>query len=266
MPKQKTESSKVLLTLLILLLIIGFGSFIYLWQQVSSVKNTKLTLLTEEYPPITYEKDGKITGIATEVVEEIMKKLDVNYDIKLLKWSDAYAKALDNPNTVLFSTERTKEREHLFNWVGPLGKNTTYFYAPADSTLQINNLADAKKAGNIATCSSWFTEQYLKDQGFNNLQSSIDPKKNITQLINKDADLSIFTDMTVGNLAQSAGYSLTDIKPIYKVMETQFYIAMSKGTSTAIVRDWQKAFDKIKNDGTLAKIYQQYVPYINNPY
>jgi polar amino acid transport system substrate-binding protein len=265
------QNKKTLVVIIVIIMIMIIGLGIYFIKKSDSksnaaTNNPTLILLTEEYPPITYMgSDGKVTGIATDTVTEIMKRLNVNYEIKLLKWDDAYSQALSSPNVVLFSTERTEKRENLFNWVGPLGNNKIYFYANKNSGLEINSLDDAKKVAKIATCSSWFTEQYLKDQGFTNLESYTDPKDDITKLVGGNVDLSVFTDMTVGNLVKDAGYSASDIKPLYQLMETQFYIAISKGTSQDIVNKWQNAFEDIKEDGTLAKIYQKYVPDIEPP-
>jgi len=259
----------LIITIAILIIAIGFGVYFlvkHFVTKANSSKNVTLTLLTEEYPPITYMgTDGKVTGIVTDVVTEIMKRLNVNYEIKLLKWDDAYAEALNNPNVVLFSTERTSQREDLFNWVGPVGNNKTYFYANKDSDLQINSLDNAKQVARIATCSSWFTEQYLKDQGFTNLESFSDPKDDVKKLVNKEVDLSVFTDMTIGNLVKDAGYVNSDIKPLYQLLETQFYIAISKGTKADIIAKWQNTFDELKEDGTLAAIYKKYVPDITAP-
>lgn len=256
----------LIIVLAIVVILAGSVGIYFAIQKISPAPATELLLLTEDYPPITYAgADGQITGLATEVVREIMKRLGVDYQIRLMKWDDAYGQALHLPNVVLFSTERTAAREDYFNWVGPVGSNSTYFYAPQDSKLKINSLDDAKNVAKIATCSSWFTEQYLRDQGFNNLQSYSDPKDDVRQLIDKKADLSVFTDMTVGNLVESAGYSPEEIKPLYRLMETQFYIAISRGTSADIVAKWQGAFEQIKADGTLAAIYKKYVPDIAVP-
>ena len=47
----------------------------------------------------------------------------------------------------------------------------------------------------------------LKDQGFTNLESFADPKEDVRKLINNGANLSVFTDITVGNLVKDTGYS-----------------------------------------------------------
>ena len=41
----------------------------------TSIADTSLTLLTEEYPPYNYTENGEIVGAATELVQEAMANL-----------------------------------------------------------------------------------------------------------------------------------------------------------------------------------------------
>lgn len=220
----------------------------------------KLTILTEEYPPVSFMKDGKVSGFVTDIVREIMARQKISDTIRLVSWDEAYNTALKNPNVVLFSTERTDKREKLFQWVGPVGKNSAIFYAKKGSGIKINSLDDAKKLAGIATTKDWFTEQYLKGQGFKNLISSPVPATNVKQLMDGSVQVSIFTDITVPEIVKKAGYSMDNIEPVFVVSNTYFYIAMSQGTSREIVKKWQNALDDMKKDGTFEKIYRKYLP------
>jgi len=134
-----------------------------------------LQLVTEDYPPITFEKDGKITGLATEVVEEIIKKLGIPNNIKLMYWDDAYQLALINPNVVLFSTTRTEKRENLFHWLGPIGSYNDNLYSKKDSNIKISSLEEAKKLKSIGTVNGWFSQELLLKENFQNLTKTPDP-------------------------------------------------------------------------------------------
>ena len=217
-------------------------------------------LMTEEYPPITYMKNGKPTGFVTDMVRAIASRLHVPDNIRLTSWKNAYNTALLNPNVILFSAERTPEREALFHWVGPVGKNSAILYAKKGSGIHINSLEEAKRVGAIATTTDWFTEQRLKREGFTNLVSSSDPEDNIRQLMRGEVQLSIFTDLTVPEIAKNAGYSMADLEPVNTVSRTYFYIAISKGTPMETVRAWQSALEELKSDGTFEKIYRRYLP------
>ena len=219
-----------------------------------------LQLITEEYPPVTFGKDGKATGFVTDIVREIIARQDIPDNIRVTSWANGYNMALINPNVVLFSVERTEKRENLFKWVGPVGKNSAIFYAKKGSGIRINSLEEAKKIAAIATTTDWFTEQYLKSKGFTNLVSSPLPATNVKQLMNGEVQISVFTDITIPEIVKNAGYGMDDLEPVFTVSNTYFYIAMSLGTPPEMVKKWQSVLDGLKADGTFVKIYRSYIP------
>jgi len=219
-----------------------------------------LQIYTEDYPPLTFQENGKITGFGTEVVREILARLDIPDNIRISSWENGYHLCLVNPNFVLFTMKRTPLREKLFNWIGPIGSNHTIFYAKKGSGIKINSMEDAKKVGKIATCSAWFSEQDLKDAGFTNLVSSPNPTENVRQLVEGEVDLSIFTDITIPEIAKQAGYSIDDLEPVYTVSTGDFYIAISKGTPEHIIDEWEQVFHEIYEDGVLEKLYKKWLP------
>jgi polar amino acid transport system substrate-binding protein len=228
--------------------------------QKNMTGTSDLKMLTEEYPPVTFMKDGKVSGFVTDVVREIIARQGISDKIRLTSWDEAYNAALSNPNVVLFSTERTEKREKLFQWVGPAGKNSAIFYAKKGSGIRINSLEEARKIAAIATTTDWFTEQYLKSRGFTNLVSSPLPTTNVKQLISGEVQLSVFTDITVPEIVKNAGYRMDDLEPVFTVSNTYFYIAISLGTPFETVKKWQSALDSLKADGTFEKIYRSYIP------
>jgi polar amino acid transport system substrate-binding protein len=144
--------------------------------------------------------------------------------------------------------------------VGPVGRNSAILYAKKGSGIRINSLEEAKAISAIATTTNWFTEQHLKREGFKNLLSSPDPRANVRQLISGETQLSIFTDITIQELAREAGYSMDDLEPVFTVIQTDFYIALSSDTPAAVVQAWQTTLDSLKKDGTFEKIYRRYLP------
>jgi polar amino acid transport system substrate-binding protein len=161
---------------------------------------------------------------------------------------------------VLFSAERTPEREGLFHWVGPVGRNSAILYARKGSGIRISSLDEARKVVAIGTTTDWFTEQQLKREGFNNLLSSPDPRDNVRQLMNGEAQLAVFTDITVPEIVREAGYRMSDLEPVFTVGRTYFYIALSRDTPAEVVASWQATLDRLKQDGTFARIYRNYLP------
>ena len=217
-------------------------------------------LMTEEYPPVTFMRDGMVSGFVTDMVREIAARRGIPDNIRLTSWKNAYGLALLHPKVVLFSAERTPEREDLFQWVGPVGKNSAILYAKKGSGVTIRNLKEARKLAAIATTTNWFTEQHLRREGFNNLRSSPDPRSSVQQLMNGEVQLSIFTDITIPEIVRDAGYSVHDLEPVFTVGQTYFYIAMSRDMPADVVQAWQSTLDAMKNDGTFERIYRSYLP------
>lgn len=79
--------------------------------------------------------------------------------------------------------------------------------------------------------------------------------------MNGEAQLSIFTDITIPEIVRQAGYSMDDLEPIFTVGQTDFYIAVSKDTPADVVQAWQSTLDRLKAEGTFERIYRRYLPH-----
>lgn len=220
-----------------------------------------LQIYTEQYPPITFRNSfGEITGFGTDVVNEIMKRNNSFSEIKLSLWSNGYELALNNPNFCLFTMDRTELREELFNWVGPIGTNTTYFYTKLGSGISIASIDDAKNLNSVGTVSSWFSDQYLRDIGFSNLVSDGDPAVMVDKLMQGEIDAFVCTDVTFPDILRESGYQYSEVDPAFPLMASDYYVAFSKSTPTTTVDQWQRALDAAKADGTYAAIQRKWFP------
>ncbi len=236
-----------------------FVCVILLLVAACAKKEARLTLLTEEYPPLTFMGQNGVSGFGVEVVREIQKVLKTDYQPVLTDWDTAYQRAVKEPNIVIFTMEKTPERDSLFHWIGPLGEHVTNLYAPAESPLQLNTVADAKALKSIGTVKNWFSEQFLVKQGFTNLSSSNKPAECIKQLMDKSLDVAVFTDLTFGRIAEEAGFSPTAAKPVLELLRTEYYIAISKGTDQKIVDQWKNAFQSLETSGSLNNLRNKWL-------
>lgn len=95
-------------------------------MSISVVPAQPLTLITEDYPPLNFVTNGQLKGPSVEIVERIRAKLGLKQEIQEIKvypWARGYRFLQTKANTELFSTARTKQREALFKWVGPVAQN-----------------------------------------------------------------------------------------------------------------------------------------------
>lgn len=225
-----------------------------------SRKEVRMTILTENYPPLSYIQDGKVTGYGADVVAAIQEELGTDFAPRLTSWEEAYETALKEPNVVIFTIEKTPDRVDKFYFIGPLGANTSSFYALRENEVTLETIEDAKAVDKIATTKDWFTEQYLKEQGFTNLVSRETPYENIEMLLKGEADLALFTDITYPEITKAAGIEPAELKPVLRLFSSEYYIALSNETDTQIILEWEQAFAKIEKDGTLQKIKDKWFP------
>ncbi|WP_292593993.1 transporter substrate-binding domain-containing protein [Mesotoga sp. UBA5847] len=219
------------------------------------------TFLTEEYPPVTFKgENGEPTGFVTEMVKEILRRNDMSGEILIVPWSIGYELASNLPNVFLFSMDQTEQRRDNFEWIGPVGKNTAYLYARKDTDAPATDLESAKTVAAIGTTTNWWTEQLLKEMGFENLVSSLDPLDTVVQLFEGETDLAVFTDLTVGELVKNAGYSMDDLEALIELQTNYFYIAASKGTNFGMILSFQKTLDEMKRDGSFEETIREFVP------
>ncbi|MEI8005386.1 MAG: transporter substrate-binding domain-containing protein [Bacteroidota bacterium] len=218
-------------------------------------------IYTENYPPLTFRDSyGNITGFGSEIAKEIMNRNNIFSGIRLTLWSIGYDLALNNPNIGIFTMDHTPSRDSLFQWVGPLGTNTTYFYTKIGSGISITSLDDAKNLSSVGTVTSWFSDQYLRSIGFTNLVSEGDPAVMTKKLMTGEVDAFVCSCVTFPDILRAAGYQYNQVIPAFTLMSSDYYIAFSKTTSPAVVAQWQSAFVAMKTDGTYDAIYKKWFP------
>lgn len=236
-----------------------FVFFISFLVNISSAAETKITLFTEDYqPPFNMLVNERITGLATELTEELFKRSKIPYEIIMLPWARAINRTQKESNTALYITARTPEREQLFKWVGPILKNRWVFYAKKGSRIKISNIEDAKKYVVGGYNEDGFTS-YLLNNGFKrgeNIDISLNQKSNILKLENKRIDLWAVGEIQGAWLAKEM--KIKNIFPIYAAKEINLFIAFNKDTDDNFINKLNSTFEKMKNDNNIVNIYKKY--------
>ena len=218
----------------------------------------KFSFLSEQNPPMSFLKRGRPVGMAVDIVKAIAKELHIKTNIKIQVWEKAYTTALNNPDVILFPAVKNKKREKHFYWIGPIMGFHNYFYCRNDNIIKIDSLNDAKKY-KIATVKGFSSEENLIEKGFNNIISYSTPKEALNALMDGKVQLVVSDDLSSEMQILDIGHSADDILPIYEIDESDLYIAISKGTSKVIVREWEDAFSEIKRGGTYVDIYKKWL-------
>ncbi|MEI2760747.1 transporter substrate-binding domain-containing protein [Methanothrix soehngenii] len=107
-----------------------------------------LTYITEQYPPYTFQKDGKLQGISVDLLERIWQKMGVDLNrsiILLLPWTEGYQRTLSE-KIIPFSLQRPgfpRESSYSSGWgLLPLGRDV--LLAKRDKNVTIAYLQKKK--------------------------------------------------------------------------------------------------------------------------
>ncbi len=219
-----------------------------------------LTILSEEWPPVSFSENNRPDGLGVEVVRDILRRVQTRDNIGIVPWARGWRMATEFPDVVLFTMTRTPEREKLFTLIGPVAAGTTAFYAKKGRNIAIRNLDDARQVRRIGVYRTSVEEQILDEQGFRNLDETAMPLHCAKKLMVDRIDLWCNANLTAGKILEEAGYSIADVENVYTLQENLLYIAFSKGTSAAVIEKWEKALKDCKADGTFARIYQKWLP------
>ncbi|WP_339523200.1 substrate-binding periplasmic protein [Pseudomonas sp. EA_35y_Pfl2_R111] len=218
----------------------------------------ELRLYTEEYRPLSYIKDGKLTGMAVEVIELLIQRTGQETRIELVPWTRGYHQVQHEANSGLFSTVRTARREALFQWVGPIARGHTSFYARRGAGLNVRTLQDVERFNTLAVPKQWYSYEYLSDQGLKNLYGVPTPQHMMKMFKHGRIELLLANNLALDDMLAQQGMRRDEVEWQFTLMDNNSYIAFSKSTDPALVRQWQQALDELLRDGSLERIHQRW--------
>lgn len=228
---------------------------------VAAAEETPLVITTEAYPPFNMQaEDGSVTGLATDILRRMMARADQPYDLGLMPWQRAFAMARDMPNTCVYSTTRTAEREPLFAWVGPLVANDWVLFArtggdaAAGPSPAVSSLEDARPY-TIGGYDGDATALYLIERGFTVDTAPYD-KLNPKKLAAGRIDFWATGHLLGAYLAAREG--VEDIAPILTFRETEMYLACNPQVPQATIDRLNAALDALRAEGVVAELEAGY--------
>jgi polar amino acid transport system substrate-binding protein len=217
-----------------------------------------MQILTADIPPMAFMKDGRVTGYCVDIVREIQRRIGNSTEIELQPWARAYRSALEGENVLLVCPKRTPEREVRFKWVGPLFTSQTNFYARPADRVRIHSLEDAKKLSGVLAPRDFYSYQYLSDAGFMNLEPTNNTLTMLRMLLGGRRPVMVLDHRQLQPLLEEAGAHPEQVEMVYTAFTIGSYLSFPKQAPAEQVAQWQRALDKMKQDGAFARIYRQW--------
>ncbi len=222
-----------------------------------AAETVTLHLTTEDYPPfnIVDARTGRISGIATEKVLELMHRAGEVVSLSAFPWSRSFRMGQQLPNTCVFSTTRTPEREPLFKWVGPLVKNRWVIFARADDPRSPKTLEDLRPYV-LGVYRNDAVGEFLAGKGFKTDVANLDADNPRKLLIGR-FDFWATGELLGLDILRHQGLS-EQIVPLFPFNNTEMYLACNKGMAQKRIDRFNQILHQMERDGTAGAIERKY--------
>ena len=239
-------------------LLLGTAVVNLILLQNSIAQDTKqLLITTEESIPTSMVKEGGkvIYGRTADKIHEIMARSHVSYQMQSMSWNRAFELAKSQPDTCVFSTARTAERESMFKWIGPVAAGTWVVVGPQDRLGKITQLEQLKDS-NIGVNLGDVLTGYLGQRGLNVVRSN-DDDTSLKNLAMGRLDYWA-SDFSEAN-AKLAKHNLKDqLAILFSFGSVDYYLACNAKVSDEMVDSMKASLKEMKADGTAEKIEARY--------
>lgn len=219
-------------------------------------------------PPFNFREKGLIKGLGVDLLEASMATIRAPFtqeEIRLDAWNKAYDAALEHPTTFLISTARLKDRESLFQWVGPLATVQLGIITKRKTQIaKSNDTFEILRPLRIATIKETAAETVLfKEFGAHpnlNITRVSTPLQGYKMLEYDRIDALIYTDVPFVYYLVSEGLDVKQYKMAHVLLNTDYYIAAGKNVPKEQIYIMQATLNKLKEpDASGRSPYQRLV-------
>ncbi|NEX63978.1 substrate-binding periplasmic protein [Noviherbaspirillum galbum] len=85
-----------------------------------TVQAADLVVNAGDIIPFCYEADGRQSGIAVDILQEVGKGTGIDFSFRFLPWKRAQLETMASKNQGVIPLSRTPEREKQYQWIAPL--------------------------------------------------------------------------------------------------------------------------------------------------
>lgn len=221
---------------------------------------------SEEYPPYNFLDTSKnlAAGISVDYLSQMFKHLGLSQtvtDVKIVPWSRGYNLAQQKGlKTVIFVCTRTKERENLFKWVGPVSPTKIVLFAK-EGSKKLHSLPKEDKSLRYAVIRDDIGQSLLLKKGVN-LESMI-----VTSTIEQMLDLIkigrvkyiAYEEYVLKYKMKQLGYDLPKLTAVHTLDSGELWYALNASIDDSVVMDYQNALNSVlANKKLVDKIWAKY--------
>ena len=226
---------------------------IFGWLGLTALLGADPVVYAGPNPPFNFRGKGVVQGLGFDLLEASLATIRPRFsqeEIDLDIWNKVYNEALAHPNSFLISTARLKDRESLFQWVGPLATVKLGAITKRSLVVPKGNTIEALRNLRIATIKETSAEQTLfKEIGTNhglNITRVSTPIQGYKMLEYGRIDALVYTDVPFVYHLVSEGQDVSQYKMAHVLLNTDYYIAAGKGVPKEQINIMQTQLNRLK--------------------
>jgi len=231
---------------------------------ISNIYAQTLKLVTLEYPPYEYSEDGKVKGMAVEVVKLIFKEMNQDISIELLPWARAIKYIEEGSRDAIFTAYKNPVRENFADYsTEVLMPQVVSFFVKKGSTINFDGDINKLSQYSIGVVRKISYGQKLdvaiKNGTFKRVDKANDVTQNFRKLIKGRIDIIPNSKYGGYHILKKLNQSNEVDELSVNVQSVPSYIAFSKKRNLKDIRDkFDIILKRLKDDGTYLQILKNY--------
>lgn len=216
------------------------------------------TIASEDhFPPYNYSFKGKRTGVDTEIIEALLKELNITPVHRPLSWREVVQSMDENTADIGFQFIASPARFEQYNMIGPFRTGTTVFMVRKDSDIAFDRLEDLAPY-RIGVVDGFSYAPEFDAATFLEKVPASSNVVNFRRLILGRVDVLVGDLHVLNHMARQDG-RLKDVRVLPKpVALVPRYIALPKARKEKAER-LQAAFVKLRDNGTIGRIVDSWL-------
>ncbi len=243
------------------------GVFLLLWLLVVTATGRagqldRVLFMSEEYPPFNFEQDGRPQGLSIELLAEVFRITGSGRsvdEVQILPWARSYRAVQEQADTCLFVMTRTREREALFKWAGPVAPTRIVLLAKKGAGVIVRSPHDLRKY-RIGVVRDDVGQQLLEKAGYPQARMEMvsSSAHNAEKLARGRIDAWAYEESVARYVLGSIGQDPAQYESVYTFQTGAVYFAFNRRTDDAAVAEMQAALDRLRSQGVIRGILARY--------
>lgn len=226
-----------------------------------SVSAQSVRVVTEQFPPYSFQREGVVGGIGVEVMQAVLSDAEITSSIEVLPWWRAYRLARSRRGVLFFSVGRTPEREGHFQWIGPLVPYSVALYAgPQVALPPVSRLLDVAHL-RMGVVEGDLRDQHLSRSGEFNLIRFSSSENLLQALYQGEVDVAPISELNVPYFLDFLNLDPEKLRKVYDAPELShhgLYLVTGVQTDEHMVQRVRESLLRVQGSGLVEELLERY--------